>query len=60
MREKRAWPTSKYKMAIYAYHPYGAPEVAISDRSQIGSPSVSYTVGNNPTTMSDFYDCFSY
>ncbi|WP_434503174.1 fimbrillin family protein [Prevotella sp.] len=54
MREKRAWPTSKYKMAIYAYHPFGAPEIAISDESQIGSPSVSYTVGNNPTTMSDF------
>jgi len=54
MREKRAWPTSKYKMAIYAYHPYGASEIAISDESQIGSPSVSYTVGSNPTTMSDF------
>ena len=41
-------------MAIYAYHPYGASEIAISDESQIGSPSVSYTVGSNPTTMSDF------
>lgn len=48
------WPTDDYKIAFYAYAPFGCPNLTISAQGAAGLPSYTYTVPSAIATQADF------